>query len=264
MSIDESYKIHYPSLKQMSSLKYTDPRVNTEGRKVHVEKEGSFKCSESSIHGHYIVYEDKGMPGSFIGIHVGSEINEDSGEAPINVIAIDKSRAAVVNRVQYRMRQSRVSENEETIKEVAQLKRFSGINEGHVTKFKKLEIGDTFKIPDHPEDAVLEKVSDSKYKDVTPGHEMRGVKNKVDDKNMEVIKEAYRPNKGEKRSRWMAEFERKVERGDHKLAGKIDWDTANHMYNIGRDVETAAKRYLELYGKPEKNGGHGHLRSDQI
>ena len=30
-NMNESYKIHYPSLSKLSSLQYTDPRVNTEG-----------------------------------------------------------------------------------------------------------------------------------------------------------------------------------------------------------------------------------------
>lgn len=110
--IVEGYKLHYPSLKKLTQINYTDPRVNTEGRTIHVEKEGNFRSGENNTHGHYVVYEDKGMPGSYIGIHVGSEISEDSGEAPVSVIAMDTNRSTVVNRVAYRMRQSKIAEGE--------------------------------------------------------------------------------------------------------------------------------------------------------
>ena len=105
--IKEGYKLHYPSLKKLTQLNYQDPRTCPEGKTIHVEKEGNFRNAGTDTHGHYIVYEDSGMPGSYIGIHVGSEISEDSGEAPIHVVAIDPSRKTVANRVSYRMRQSR-------------------------------------------------------------------------------------------------------------------------------------------------------------
>jgi hypothetical protein len=110
--IDEGYKMHYPSLKKLTQLQYTDPRVATEGRKVHAERAGNFTKGDTSIAGHYVVYEDTGFPGTYIGVHIGSELSEDGGDAPINVVAMDTSRAAVVNRVAYRARRSTVAENE--------------------------------------------------------------------------------------------------------------------------------------------------------
>jgi len=112
MKPNKSYKLHYPSLKKLTQLQYTDPRISTEGRKIHAEKEGNLRSIAGDTHGHYVVYEDTGMPGSFIGIHVSSDISEDTGEASIAVLAIDTSRSAVVNRVSYRMRQSKIVESE--------------------------------------------------------------------------------------------------------------------------------------------------------
>lgn len=130
--MNESYKVHYPSLKNLTQLQYTDPRVNTEGRTIHAEREGNFCRGDESIHGHYVVYEDKKMPGTYIGVHIGSELSEDGGDAPINVVAMDKSRSAVVNRVSYRARRGKVSEGEEQVVEetdVEKLQRIAGIHE---------------------------------------------------------------------------------------------------------------------------------------
>lgn len=127
--IKESYKVHYPSLKKMTQLQYTDPRVNSEGKKIHVEKEGCFKKGDEVIEGHYVVYEDEGMPGSYIGVHIGSSISEETGEAPVNVVAIDPSRTAVMNRVSYRSRtsNSKVEESDEPLSESQRMLKNAGI-----------------------------------------------------------------------------------------------------------------------------------------
>ena len=112
-NVNENYKLHYPSLKKLTQLQYTDPRINTENKKIHMEKEGNFRHGGDNINGHYIVYEDKGMAGSYIAVHISSEINEETGEAQqINIVAIDKNRPSVVRRVSYRMRQSKIVEAE--------------------------------------------------------------------------------------------------------------------------------------------------------
>lgn len=127
VAIEESYKVHYPSLKKMTQLQYTDPRVNTEGKTIHVTKEGNFRKGDSNCQGTYIVYEDAGMPGSYIGVHIGNDINEESGEAPVSVVAIDTNRAAVVNRVAYRMRKSVQEGTTMTESENQKMVRLSGL-----------------------------------------------------------------------------------------------------------------------------------------
>ncbi len=127
--INESYKMHYPSLKRLTQVNYTDPRVNTEGRKIYVEKEGNFRKGDTDTHGHYIVYEDSTMPGTYIGVHIGSELSEDGGDAPVNVVAMDTNRSAVVNRVAYRMRKSKIAETELPIveTETEKMMRLAGV-----------------------------------------------------------------------------------------------------------------------------------------
>jgi hypothetical protein len=178
-----SYKIHYPSLKKLSQLEYTDPRVNMDGKKIHIEKEGVFQKNENTIHGHYVVYEDSGFPGSYIGVHIGSELSEDGGDAPINVVAIDPSRSAVINRVSYRMRQSRVTENSggEGIHEEFQFaKRMGMINESvRPVRFRELAVGDKFRFTDDNE--TLLKVSATHYKH-------SGIKYKQKDNSELVVK----------------------------------------------------------------------------
>jgi hypothetical protein len=102
----EEFKVHYPSLKSLASIQYTDPRVETEGRKIRVEREGQLFMDNQVYNGHYIVYNDAKLPGKSIAVHVSSDINEETGDAPIHVLAIDKNRANVVNRMKYRMRTS--------------------------------------------------------------------------------------------------------------------------------------------------------------
>ena len=132
-----SYRIHYPSLKKLSELNYCDPRSDTTGKRIFVEKEGNFRKGESNIGGHYVIYEDEGFPGSYIGVHVSSEINEDSGEPSVNVVAIDPSRSAVLNRVAYRMRQSKIAENEiASIEENVLTKRMDSINEAYGNRYR--------------------------------------------------------------------------------------------------------------------------------
>lgn len=178
---NESYRIHYPSLKKLSELEYVDPRVNTEGKRIYVEKEGNFRKGDSNIHGHYVVYEDSAFPGSYIGVHIGSELSEDGGDAPINVVAIDPSRTAVINRVAYRARQSKITENDDGIYESTIFaKRMGMLNEGNrPIRFRELAVGDKFRFQD--DDEILIKVSATHYK-----HD--GVKYKMPDKSELIIK----------------------------------------------------------------------------
>ena len=100
------FKASYPSLKKIFSMSYTDPRVETEGKKICSEKSGDYSHGEKLYKGHYIVYNDAELPGKFIGIHVSNEINEETGDPIINVIAIDKNKNSVVRRMNYRMKKS--------------------------------------------------------------------------------------------------------------------------------------------------------------
>jgi len=99
---EDSFKAHYPSLKKLVQMNYTDPR--TTECNIKFEREGIFKNGDDAIKGSYVVYEEEGF---HIGVHVSSDINEDSGDPSVNVIAIDKNPNAVTNRVLYRIRRSK-------------------------------------------------------------------------------------------------------------------------------------------------------------
>lgn len=49
-------------------------------------------------------------------------------------------------------------------------------------------------------------------------------------------------NKTKRRQWWMSEFERFVVDHNPALAGKVDWDTAAHLFNLGLSARDAAAR----------------------
>lgn len=53
----------------------------------------------------------------------------------------------------------------------------------------------------------------------------------------------YGETKAQKRADWMARFSDAVVTLDRRHAGRIDWDTAAHLYNIGADPANAATQY---------------------
>lgn len=176
-----SYRIHYPSLKKLSELSYVDPRVNTEGKRIFAEKEGNFRLGESNIHGHYVVYEDMEFPGSYIGVHIGSDLSEDTGEAPIHVVAIDPSRSAVLNRVAYRARASKIAESDDGLNESLNLaERMGMLTEiNRPVRFRELSIGDKFMF--EGDDNTMVKISATHYK-------MGNKRCRMDNKSEKVIK----------------------------------------------------------------------------
>ncbi len=103
----ESMNVHYPALKKLVNLQYTDPRTK-DGCSIVAEKCGKFKVKKESeaIDGSYIMYEDSEMKGKYIAVHVSDAINEESGEATINVIAIG-NKQSVRERMGYRMRRNK-------------------------------------------------------------------------------------------------------------------------------------------------------------
>ncbi len=61
------------------------------------------------------------------------------------------------------------------------------------------------------------------------------------DNNMDVMSEARRPSRKENRANWMRSYEQNLaNRKDYK-GGKVDWDTALHMFFQGADAKTAAE-----------------------
>jgi len=46
--------------------------------------------------------------------------------------------------------------------------------------------------------------------------------------------------------RWMADVSDEVEKLNPKMAGRIDWDTAQHLMNKGTKPKEAAKRLVKL------------------
>ena len=134
--IKESKITHYPSLKNLVKMSYTDPRVATEGTKIHVEKEGIFVQGDSVIEGSYIMYEDKGLPGKYIAVHVSNDVSEDSGEPTVNVIALDMNRKQVKERMAYRMRKSKGACNEVQIDEAVPKSDSYGFTKDGVLMYK--------------------------------------------------------------------------------------------------------------------------------
>jgi hypothetical protein len=48
------------------------------------------------------------------------------------------------------------------------------------------------------------------------------------------------------RSAWMIQFQDYVYLlAPGKYTGKIDWDTASHLFNIGKDCKEAAQQYVD-------------------
>lgn len=111
-SIKESFKAHYPSLKKITQIHYTDPRLSKDLKNnIRLEKEGNFLKDKKLLKGHYMVYETDGF---YVGVHVSEDINEESGEPHINIVALDKKYKNVRERVAYRARRCK---NEQKIEE---------------------------------------------------------------------------------------------------------------------------------------------------
>ena len=63
--------------------------------------------------------------------------------------------------------------------------------------------------------------------------------------DMFIIDERRGVNSNE-RSNWMKGYEDLLKkRGDHQ-AGRVDWDTATHMYNTGISPEQAVKKMVNI------------------
>ncbi len=56
-----------------------------------------------------------------------------------------------------------------------------------------------------------------------------------------------RMTKARLRAEWLGQFNATLVSRFPKVAGRIDWDTANHMYNIGLSPDVAVDRYAETY-----------------
>jgi len=97
-------RIHYPKLKQLAKMSYTDPRIDSDGKKIFMEKEGQFNADGILYKGNYMVYNDVKMPGMFIAIHVSDGEAQDGGPSAVHIIAIDKDSQVVRNRMNYRMK----------------------------------------------------------------------------------------------------------------------------------------------------------------
>lgn len=67
--------------------------------------------------------------------------------------------------------------------------------------------------------------------------------------------------KEQKRAVWMGNFENHVVKSNPQHAGKINWDSAHHLYNTGHTEQDAAKKYLE-HEKPmgPKFPAGGHVK----
>lgn len=74
----------------------------------------------------------------------------------------------------------------------------------------------------------------------------------IDKLDMFLITER-RGTMGDEKSEWMAGYEKLLaKRGDHQ-AGRVDWDTATHLYNIGISPEQAVKKMVNADPYKAKN-----------
>jgi hypothetical protein len=232
--MNEGYKIHYPSLKNLTKLQYTDPRTSTDGRTVCAEKAGNFRHGDANIGGHYIVYEDSNMPNTYIGIHVSSDINEDTGESQISVVAMDSSKSAVMGRVKYRMRQSKIAEGDSNTP-------LTGDDMRLVKDFSK-QIGMTFENVAKDRKLVNKVLPKLQEKNMQAATEIWAIhegweRTKTDGIQMEA---GRKPSKEAKQA-WMKKYEELATAKNSKLKGNVDWDTATHLFNIGKTPEQATK-----------------------
>lgn len=54
----------------------------------------------------------------------------------------------------------------------------------------------------------------------------------------------YGENKAQRQARWMNEFSDAVIAAALHLAGKIEWDSANHYFHSGQSASDAAALYV--------------------
>ena len=103
--IKENYT-HYPSLKKLVNVNYADPRVDSEENKfkIHAEVDGPFVKGDKTIDGTYVMYEDEAYPGNYVAVHVSSGVNEETGDPEVSVVAMDKNKHLVRDRMAYRKR----------------------------------------------------------------------------------------------------------------------------------------------------------------
>ena len=119
--IKENYT-RFPTLKKLVQVQYTDPRNKEGGFKIHTEFGGPYVNDMGIIEGSYVMYEDENFPGNFIGVHVSNELSEEDGKPAVNVVAMDRNKNAVINRMKYRNRKSKAA-IQESITEVIDLYR---------------------------------------------------------------------------------------------------------------------------------------------
>ena len=55
--------------------------------------------------------------------------------------------------------------------------------------------------------------------------------------------------------RWMEKFENEVVAADKKHAGKIDWSSAKHLFNLGKGPDEAAEQYVKNRVDEDATGG---------
>ena len=112
--LDESFNVHYPALKKLVNLQYKDPRTQ-DGCKIVAEKCGKIKKENGEVaNGSFIMYEDSELKGKYIAVHVTEEINEESGESDVTVIAIG-NKQKVRERMGYRIRRNKNLEESKTL-----------------------------------------------------------------------------------------------------------------------------------------------------
>ena len=107
-NMTENFKVNSPTLSKLANMEYSDPREK-DGCRIAAEKTGKYVKEGNVSDGNYIMYQDNDLPGKFIAVHVSDDINEDTGSANVNVVAIGTSKKNVLERMAYRMRRAKKS-----------------------------------------------------------------------------------------------------------------------------------------------------------
>ena len=103
----EDFKVTFPHLNKLMNIELVDPRIDTDGRKVLYSREGQLFKNEKVYDGTYIVYNDVELPKKHIGVFISDNVNEEDGEKPITVLALDSDKQKTINRVGYQIRKSK-------------------------------------------------------------------------------------------------------------------------------------------------------------
>ena len=130
-------------------------------------------------------------------------------------------------------------------------------------RFNLLKKGDRFSLPDDPDGATLEKVSDTHYKVIGKKHGASGVKLKISSKNTEVFppginEEIKSSEMAPNKKKYLDTFAKIINKEKGKVHGNPSWADAVYYFNKKIPASKAAKSWL----KANKKLSEGISRND--